>query len=677
MLLVTDSPQQRTQFQHLSDDAQRLFTAASHDEGLEFLQFTKIDIVVAAFEGRLAPVARLFEQAKSLHPHCVSIFVAPPLPEGVLDDEAAAPLCDFTLQRPYSREALLQTLAQATEKQRMLEEIATLRHQRAEPKVPLMAASGGNEPSMARVGQILRDFTKAFSTSFDLQSALEQFLNALNTFLRPSRMSILVRHPYERLFEIKASRGLVDKVAEQIRLPEDDGLPRWLMTEARILQRAEIEQSMNVSVDLNALRDMQVLKAAISMPLMAAGKLVGILNLGERITGSSYTDDELDIVFSLSNQVAIGIQDIALHREAQIQKNSTEKILRYMSSGLITIDTKEKIQICNHSAAEIFSINWDEILHKDLRYLPSPLGDMLYETLHDGVNYNKEEVIIAGMGLCLEVNTYQILDEQLNLVGSAMVFQDMTSYKALQEERRRVHQLDFLNKVAGRMADEIKNALVSIQTFIDLLDDHYQDADFRQQFSTIARQDAQTINILTEKLVGFAGQITYHFELGCVNDILTTVEHLLGINEPDSSIDYVDAYAPIPHSGRGNGSLAFEYGEALPRVRFDAEQLHKAFIYIVAFLSKMSDSQAPIRISSYRGPRRHGDVRISFTASQVKAEPEEIERLFDPFSPEHDALVDVGPCVSQKIVEEHGGRLDVEYNAQHELGFVISLPPAE
>lgn len=654
-----------------------MFTAASHDEAMEFLHFTKIDIVVAAFDGRLAPAIPSFEQAKSFHPHCITIFVVPPVPEGVVSDEGEQPGCDFTLRRPYSREELIRTLDQAIEKQRMVEEIASLRHQNTTPPPSAAALQVSNDLSLARIGQILRDFTKAFSTNFDMQSTLDQFLDALSTFLRPSRMSILVRHPHQRIFEIKASRGLVEKVAEQIRLREDEGLARWLMTEARILHRNEAEQAVQGSAGVNVARDMQVLKSAISIPLMASGKLVGILNLGERITGGAYTEDELDIVFSLASQVAVGIQDIELYHAMQTQKIFTEKILRYMSNGLITIDTQEKIRMCNHRAAEIFSMTWAEVLNEDLRSLPSPLGDMLYETLHDGINYHKEEVMVTDKRLPLEVNTYQILDEQLKLVGGAMVFQDMSSYKQLQEERRRANQLDFLNKVAGRMAHEIKNPLVSIRTFIDLMDEHYEEADFRQQFSTVVRQDIHTINVLTDKLVGFAGQIAYHFEHGCVNSILGAIERVLCAETQESSVDFVDTYVPIQSNGGEDKPITLECCEGLPKVQFDAEQLHKALMYIIVFLTQVSESQESIRIVSYQDASLQGDVCISLTGSQVKVEPEEMERLFDPFASEHNTLVDVGPCVSQKIIEEHGGQLEVDYKKNRDLVFVMSLPPAE
>jgi two-component system sensor histidine kinase FlrB len=53
--------------------------------------------------------------------------------------------------------------------------------------------------------------------------------------------------------------------------------------------------------------------------------------------------------------------------------------------------------------------------------------------------------------------------------GSVMVFEDLTAQKQLDEERRRADRLDFLNRVVGRIAHEIKNPLVSIKTFAELI----------------------------------------------------------------------------------------------------------------------------------------------------------------------------------------------------------------
>ena len=255
------------------------------------------------------------------------------------------------LRRPFSREDLQHAIDQALEKQRMVEELASWRSQSHSQPLPAPPKIGG-DLSLARIGQILRDFAKAFSANSDLSHALNLFLDAIGDFLRPSRLSILVRNP-SREFEIKAHRGLQPKVAESLRLRLNEGLPLWLLTEARIIHRAEVENAPHTPDYLEIHREMQALRAIASIPLIAGGTLVGILNLGERVTGLPYSDDELEILFNLASQIAISIQDITLYDEFQYQKMFIENILTHMSSGVITIGTDEKVRIFNHRAAEI------------------------------------------------------------------------------------------------------------------------------------------------------------------------------------------------------------------------------------------------------------------------------------------------------------------------------------
>jgi signal transduction histidine kinase len=55
--------------------------------------------------------------------------------------------------------------------------------------------------------------------------------------------------------------------------------------------------------------------------------------------------------------------------------------------------------------------------------------------------------------------------------------------------------------------------------------------------------------------------------------------------------------------------------------------------------------------------------------------PEKLARLFDPVQMVQESLIDVGPAVSQRLVEALGGRLSVR-QGRHELAFLVSLPPA-
>src|SRR5215475_828676 len=429
-------------------------------------------------------------------------------------------------------------------------------------------------------------------------------------------MSILTRNANTREFEIRASHGLPPQIAESLRLRANDGLPLWLMTEARIIHRAEVEHHLHLPDYLDIYREMQALRTVASIPLIALGSLVGILNLGERVTGLPYTDDELEILFSLASQVAIGIQDINLHEEFQSQKTCIENILMHMSSGVITIGIDEKIHIYNHRAAEILEKSAAELIDEDLRHLPSPLGDLLYETLVQGVAYQKHEVALSVGKRLLQVSTYQIFDEHRRVAGSALVFEDLTAQKQLYEERRRADQLDFLNKFVGRMAHEIKNPLVSIKTFVELLEYQYDDPELREQFFHIVKYDVQNLDRITEKLFNFANKRSYRFEYGDINSAIYRSTSAIISNKK-----FIQRYQKNDHTSSDEFhptvlNIQITNNENLPLFRFDREQLENAITYIMMYLMHNMKVHDKISIDSKLNHERdHEFISLSITGN--------------------------------------------------------------
>jgi nitrogen-specific signal transduction histidine kinase len=675
LLLIADTRDRLTELQKLLGDTYTLFIAESQGDALECLQLTKVDVVVGAFETRSLEIVQFFEQAKVLQLNCVTLYLAPPLPPNSVGSEMFAPQSDFCIRRPFSGDTLRLTVKQALEKQQLIEGLTSHREQDSlqRPVMPVMPAG---ELSLARIGQILRDFAKAFSSNFDLERALNLFLDAVGELLHPSRLSILVRNRTTRAFEVRAYRGLRPQVAESLRLRADEGLPRWLTMEARIIHRGEVESHLRIPAYLEVHREMQALRSVASIPLIAAGALVGILNLGERVTGLPYNDDELEILFSLAGQAAIGIQDINLYHELQYQKIFSENILTYMSSGVISISTNERIRIFNHRAAEILEKPPVEVLHEDLRRIPSPLGDLLYETLHHGVTYHKCEIVLAAGTRPLEVSTYQIFDEQRQVSGSVMVFEDLTAQKQLDEERRRADRLDFLNRVVGHVAHEIKNPLVSIKTFAELIDDQYDDPEFRRHFSDIMKSDVQALDNITEKLIDFSRKITYRFEYGDINTSIKNSISFLMFNNQYSRKYHLEDYNTSQLFKFDASNMDVTYNEDLPLIKFDEDQFGKALIYILLYLMSNMKNTGKIVISSNTGESEayNNSICITIIGVSCRLSNTELQQLFDPFNIEESNLIDVGPCIAQKIIEEHGGHLDVRQAKDGHTTFVISLP---
>jgi nitrogen-specific signal transduction histidine kinase len=118
------------------------------------------------------------------------------------------------------------------------------------------------------------------------------------------------------------------------------------------------------------------------------------------------------------------------------------------------------------------------------------------------------------------------------------------------------------------------------------------------------------------------------------------------------------------------------YNEDLPLIKFDEDQFGKALIYILLYLMSNMKNTGKIVISSNTGESEayNNSICITIIGVSCRLSNTELQQLFDPFNIEESNLIDVGPCIAQKIIEEHGGHLDVRQAKDGHTTFVISLP---
>jgi PAS domain S-box-containing protein len=159
-------------------------------------------------------------------------------------------------------------------------------------------------------------------------------------------------------------------------------------------------------------------------------------------------------------------------------KNHNDNILKYMNSGVIAIDGARIINTCNDKAREILRLEQEEVVSKNIDLLPSALRQMLADTLAGKTRYSNHEVQIlssSGSITYLGASTSLIRDQKGAVIGALLVVNDLTEIRLLEGEMWRADKLASLGTLAAGMAHEIKNPLVSIKTFAQLLPTRYED----------------------------------------------------------------------------------------------------------------------------------------------------------------------------------------------------------
>lgn len=283
----------------------------------------------------------------------------------------------------------------------------------------------------------------------------------------------------------------------------------------------------------------------------------------------------------------------------------------------------------------------------------------------------------------------QVAIDSVDEIGAlAKAFNRMT--RDLRESQERLilsEKLASLGTMAAGMAHEIKNPLVSLRTFTQLLQQKWQDAEFREKFSSIVPQEIERINRIAESLLKFGKPMRP--ELATV-DINFLLDEVLLLFESECK----------KYNIRVTKKLA-----DLPEIAGDAGQLQQAFVNIVKNgIESMHSTGGELIIKTDVGEvirlgkiQREGKKRgremvwgegeeLKTPASVIFIEvsdagegiPEEnLKSLFDPFFTTKMTGTGMGLPITLRIIEEHMGSVKVRSKAGKGTTFVITLPQKE
>ena len=674
VLLVSASEALRPKLMRGLEDTS-VFTATSDEEALRTLRLTEMELIIKEATPPLKHIGPFITRVRQLCPTGVIVCVLTPGSTSP-EDESAAEAADFVLLQPFTTRHLQALLKQAEDKLRLLQEVAALRATRrpAAETTHEVPVSGPSVSSHA-LTQMAKEFAKALAAGFDLPRVLDQFLDGVGELARPSRCAILLGDPVTRHYKVAAYRALAPHVVESLALSADGGLPLWLATEGRLIQLEEAQSRVTDPVTREIARELAVLQSVVAIPLSSHGELVGILTLGQRITGGGYRRDETETLFNLGTHLATAIRDIRVHHLLQYEKEFNERILARMSSGVITIDPDQKVVAINRRAAEILGMPASDVLNRDLRVLPSPLGDMLFESLSKGRSVTRVEVQLALRNLPLEISTYPVMGDSTEPMGAVLMFEDLTAQRLLAQERRGAEQLQLLTQVVARIADEIKNPLVSINAFMELIGERYDDAAFRNQFSSVVGRDVRRLVQIFDKLAALVNDGDYKRETLDLRQMAEECLAELGAQAlPDGNGEArLLTFTDESTQKHVTATLSHEGSSFL--VRGDYAMFKKAMSYLIWYLLRKTpapEAKIAVSISHLASDDR---VRLTVASRTTEILAEELQAIFDPIQVVQENLMDVGPSVSQRILESQGGRLEAK-QGRGEVSFTASLPAA-
>jgi PAS domain S-box-containing protein len=266
----------------------------------------------------------------------------------------------------------------------------------------------------------------------------------------------------------------------------------------------------------------------------------------------------------------------------------------------------------------------------------------------------------GGRSLPMEITAREVLDPAGQVTAVVSVLHDLTEIREL--ERRRVEQQLFeseklaaVGRLAASIAHEVNNPLEAIKNALYLMQSDSRE-DKNARFLEIARKETQRVSHIIRQMLGFARQPG---EVDWV-DVNQLLEETLVLVEKKLKQSRIRVIRTLD--------------EHLPRIRARADQLRQVFLNLIINAQQAIGTEGEISIStSMYEQALQPSIVIQMSDTGMGISEDDQTRIFEPFFSTGKKGTGLGLWVTQDIVRQHGGRIDVSSKVGRGTVFSIIL----
>jgi len=307
-----------------------------------------------------------------------------------------------------------------------------------------------------------------------------------------------------------------------------------------------------------------------------------------------------------------------------------EAIVQSMNGGLLTLDPVGRVTFLNRAGEQMIGKALETVRGRPAHEALPLFGDRVARDEIDLVN-------ARGDRLRLGYSSFPLQDRAGALLGTAVIFQDLTQLRAMEEAVQRSERLADLGRVAAGLAHELRNPLASLSGSIELLRDHVPAGERR--LMDIALKEAARLEELVSEFLRFARPPPLRRER-------TDLAGLLG--------ETLDVFANDPEAA----GIRLERALRSAPVECDPGQIRQvAWNLLRNAAQAVKPSGGRVRVVC--GPEGDG-AAFEVDDDGPGIAGDDLARVFLPFHTTKVTGSGLGLAVVQRIVDAHEGRVTVE-----------------
>ncbi len=286
------------------------------------------------------------------------------------------------------------------------------------------------------------------------------------------------------------------------------------------------------------------------------------------------------------------------------------------------------------------------------------------DPLSDYQRYETQFINPEGKKIYLGFSISPLTGPDGSLIGHTLIFQDITRFKEMEEQMKRLDKMAAINQLAAGMAHEIRNPLTSLSGSIQMLKSELTLQSHQERLMDIILRESERLNALITDFLLFAQPPRTDRTVSNLKSILEeTIELLL--------------HSPSYHEG-----IRIRYPHPLEdiQVLVDPDQMKQVFWNLILNAVQAMGERGELTLVlekgtdglSYRKPKEWVTISISDSGRGIASH--EKEKIFEPFYTTKDRGTGLGLSIVHKIIETHSGVIKVESEVGKGSTFTLLLP---
>jgi signal transduction histidine kinase len=344
------------------------------------------------------------------------------------------------------------------------------------------------------------------------------------------------------------------------------------------------------------------------------------------------------------------------------------EILATLPDGVALVRLDGRIRAVNAKLAQLARRDPEDLLGRRLDELVKEPAEAA-----PGAERESELMSASGARVPVSLSDAWLYDDSGSAIGRVLVVRDLEELVSLRSRLLTSARLAAVGQLAAGIAHEINNPIAYVRSNVGLLERHWTvlAEAFESRASTPKAYAALTRS--RELLSAAADEI---------DRIASIVRDVGGFswkggaeNEPADPVELLETALRVAGPQLRRKASVERSFVKLPLVPCRPQELMQVFLNLVLAGVNTIEEHGRLDLSA---AAEDAFVWVEIAVDGAGLAPEELERIFDPFSPSHGdaAQTGLGLAISRQIVERQGGRIRVESQPGRGMRFRVYLPLA-